>query len=431
MKFSEAELNVPCFFMLCTDRTEKECIDRGLFGDREWRFQYLKSIKKGDLGFLINVSKNQLIGIFIAEGPAAINIQPDAWNSHFPAQVKVKLISPDIERVDNASTKLGKFITLRNIKGCYEVPKMNTYGPDITNKVLSLFNSKIDKTKINSFIPHVGILPEFTFNDVAGLEEVKNFIYQRIIAPFENEELSASLKLRVGGGILLFGPPGTGKTLVAMAIAKSIDAKFIEISPSVIVGYPGEAEKRLENIFSALDNEPRVVVFLDEAEWILCNRESQTSSVMQRVTPVLLAQLSRIFKEKTKPIILIAATNKPELIDPAFLRPGRFDKIFYVGLPNKEAIKQMIKLQLKDRKNNITDSDMDQIADQLEGYTGADIENIIEEAAFLAFQRKDNEKGINKEDVINSILKTPKSVAQEEIDGLKEWATKRRLKIQL
>jgi transitional endoplasmic reticulum ATPase len=424
--------NIPCFFMLCTDGTENECLEKGLFGDREWRLPYLKSIKKGDCGFLLNISKDQLLGIFIAESEAKLNIDPGAWGGRFPAQVKVKLLR-ELQRINGATDKLEKIIELREIKKDpypYKAPSKNTYGPEITEKVLSLFDPSELQRAAAPQPEEVGIFPESALEDVAGLNDVKDFIYQRIIAPFEDEKTAYSLGLRIGGGMLLFGPPGTGKTLIAMSIAKSIQAKFIDISPSVIVGYPGEAEKRLENIFASLDKEPRAVVFFDEAEWILCKREDQSSSVMQRITPVLLAQLSRIFKQKIKPIVVIAATNKPQMIDPAFLRPGRFDRIFYIGLPDKNARKDIIKLQLRSRAHQIEEGDIIEIAEKLEGYSGADIENIVEEAAFKAFNRRESGiPAITKDDIDEVIGKTPKSVTDDEVQQLKEWGKERGLTI--
>lgn len=417
-------INKPCFFMLCTNKTEEECLKLGLFGDRETRIPHLRPIKPGDIGFLINISTDELIGIFVAESYVQLNIVPKAWNGEFPAQVKVKLIGK-IQRIKNISSSLDKFMTLTEIRKnnkFYKVPAKNVYGPEITIKVLSLFQDIPEELLAQKEEPEIGKYPNLTLDEVAGLKNIKDFVYQRIIAPFEDEDLAYKLKLRVGGGILLFGPPGTGKTLIAKAIAKSIEAKFIEISPSLILGYPGEAEKRLENIFSALEKEPRAVLFLDEAEWILNKREEQTSSIMQRVTPLLLAQLSKIFREKTKPIIIIAATNKPELIDSAFLRPGRFDKIFYVGLPDKDARKEILKLQLKDRFHKVKDEEIDQIAEILEGYSGADIEQIIEEAAFLAFKRKDY---IVLNDILEAKKLTPKSVSDQEIKRLEAWGKER------
>jgi SpoVK/Ycf46/Vps4 family AAA+-type ATPase len=422
----------PCFFMLCTDRTENECLEKGLFGDKQWLLPHLKSIKKGDFGFLLNVSKDQLLGIFVAEGEAKLNIDPNAWGGNFPAQVKVKLVG-ELQRIKEAKDKLKKIIELKEIKRDpypYKIPSKNTYGPEITEKVLSLFDtSELQRAAVPQ-PEEVGIFPETALEDVAGLNDVKDFVYQRIIAPFEDEETAYSLRLRIGGGMLLFGPPGTGKTLIAMSIAKSIQAKFIDISPSVIVGFPGEAERKLENIFAALDKEPRAVVFLDEAEWILCKREDQTSSVMQRIIPVLLVQLSRIFKQKTKPIVVIAATNKPQMIDPAFLRPGRFDRIFYIGLPDKNARQDIIKLQLRNRAHQIEDSDIEEIAEKLEGYSGADIEYIFEESAFKAFSRRESGAArITKDDIVEVIERTPKSVTPNEEKLFKEWAKERRLKI--
>jgi len=422
----------PCFFAICTNKTENECIKKGLFGDIESRLQYLKSIKKGDFGFLLNVSNDQLLGIFIAESEARLNIDPNAWEGNFPAQVKVKLLG-NLQRIKGATQKLGQIVELREIKRDphpYKVPSQNTYGPEITEKILTLFDISDLKIEAVSHTEEVGTFPEASLEDVAGLDEVKEFIYQRIVAPFEDVEAAYSLGLRIGGGMLLFGPPGTGKTLIAMSIAKSIQSKFIDISPSVIVGYPGEAEKRLENIFASLDKEPRAVIFIDEAEWILCKRDDQTSSVMQRITPVLLAQLSRIFKQKIKPIVVIAATNKPQMIDPAFLRPGRFDRIFYIGLPDKNAREQIIKLQLRNRKHSIGNSYIGEIAEKLEGYSGADIENIVEESAFKAFNRRESGATyITQDDIIEVIEKIPKSVTPSEIQIFKEWAKERNLKI--
>ncbi|HPP11887.1 MAG TPA: AAA family ATPase [bacterium] len=423
-------INTPCFFALCTDRTEKECIEKGLFGDKEWRLLHLKSVKKGDVGFLLNITQDQLLGIFVAESEAQLDIDPKAWSGNFRAQIRVKLIDK-LQRVEEASKKLEKIIGLRPIKRAqfpYRVPESNTYGPDITDKILLLFKTT---DKVTAYFKiaqpeEIGSSPEYRFEDVAGLDKVKHFIYQRVLAPFEDEQKAYELRLRIGGGILLFGPPGTGKTLIAMAIAKHIQAKFIDISPSVIIGYPGEAERRIENIFASLDKEPRAVVFLDEAEWVLCKREEQTSSVMQRITPVLLAQLSRIFKRKEKPIIVIAATNKPAMIDTAFLRPGRFDRIFYIGLPDRDARSEIIKIHLKNRVNELDDDQISEIAEKLEGYSGADIENIIEDAAFNAFERRKNGNiKITKDDIISSVERMSKSVTSDEVKQIERWAEER------
>lgn len=429
------EINSPCFIMICRDETENECLERGLFGDSKWRFPFLKSINKGDIGFLLNITKDQLLGIFIAESKAQFNIIPNAWKGKgdFPVQVKVKRIN--VQKISKASMKLENIIELKLIprdKFPYKVPSKSTYGPEITKKILSLFQltDNVSDDLSIKLPEEIGLFPEYKLEDVAGLDKVKHFIYQRILAPFEDEQLAYELGLRIGGGLLLFGPPGTGKTLIAMAIAKHIQAKFIDISPSVIIGYPGEAERRIENIFASLDKEPRAVAFLDEAEWVLCKREGQASSVMQRITPLLLAQLSRIFKQKRKAIIVIAATNKPRIIDSAFLRPGRFDKTFYIGLPDKKARSEIIKMQLKNKANELNNDEILEIADNLDRYSGADIEHIIDESAFNAYERRGTKNPkITKGDIMKVIEVTSPSVTPNEVKQIKEWAKDRGIKI--
>jgi len=427
--------------MICTNGTKQECLDKGLLGERESLLPYMRTIKKGDVGFLLNVSKDadELLGVFIAESQARLNIDPKAWNGQFPAQVKVKL-DGELKTIKGATDKLKNIIELKEIKKNiyhpYKVPSKKTYGPEITKKVLSLFEIPEFQKGISSQPEDIDIFPEtsmddVSMDDVAGLDDVKDFIYKRIIAPFENEDASYKLKLRIGGGMLLFGPPGTGKTLIAKAISNSIQAKYIEISPSIIMGYPGEAENHIEKIFVALDKEPRAVIFLDEAEWILGKRQEQGSTVMQRITPELLSQLSRIFKQKTKQIVVIAATNMPQNIDPAFLRPGRFDRSFYIRLPDKNAREHIIKLQLDDRPNQINDSDISEIAEKLDGYSGADIEYIVEESAYKAFEniKPRGDAIITKDDIMKVIEKTSKSVTSEDVQEIEKWMEERGLKI--
>lgn len=139
---------------------------------------------------------------------------------------------------------------------------------------------------------------------------------------------------------------------------------------------------------------------------------------------------SRIFKQREKPIIVIAATNKPWDIDPAFLRPGRFDKKFPVGLPEEDARIDIIKLQLRNRAHALTESDILAVAKELDGYSGADIENIIEEAAFTAFNRRAKGNAtIYRDDVDKVIETTPRSVTPDELEEFKKFARERGLKI--
>jgi hypothetical protein len=152
-----------CFFMICTNETEKECLERGLFGDQEWLFPYLKVIKKGDIGFLINISNDEIIGVFEAVEPARLNIVPEAWGGKFPAQINVKLITKEHKRIDRASFRLKSILELREVKRdkfAYKIPKQKAYGPDVTNKVLESFGVGEGEKEVYNNTPHFYSLPQ-------------------------------------------------------------------------------------------------------------------------------------------------------------------------------------------------------------------------------------------------------------------------------
>lgn len=428
------KITVPCFLRICSNKTEPECIEKSVFGGVKYDYASLQSVDKGHLGFLYNAERNSLLGVFAAEGKASYNLVPGAFNDAYPLHIKVRPVTHNIIRIDNVYDHLDQIIKLKKARaGCFSYPQYPVHGPDITEKILKLFYGTLDgmPPELKEFLaidagpaalPGHIIDNGFDLEQVAGLEQVKNFIRSRIIAPARDPERADKFKLRVGGGMLLYGPPGTGKTLIARAISGEIQAKFFEITPSFIIGYPGEAEENLEKLFSEIARQPRAVLFMDEAEWILKTRDGQSSSVMERITPVLLSQLSTLFNEKDRHIIIIAATNEPQKIDKAFLRPGRFDKKFYVGLPNAEERLKILKINLKDKACQISEDEIIDIAAALDGYSGADIAHIIDEAAFDAFDRNDIERDhILKDDIMKAMTRTEKSVTEDIIEKFKKF----------
>jgi AAA+ superfamily predicted ATPase len=419
-----------CFFMICKNETKQECLDRNLFGGLEWQLTPMKQIRKGDIGLLINLSNNELIGIFEARGNAQLNIEPEAWQGKFPAQVRVHLLGT-IQGVSKAIEKLSNIgVGMTTIKSGAHVPKFPVHSQDILDKVLVLFSHTPQVTTQVESIPQLPSKSDkLKFDNIAGLNDIKQFIRERMIEPAIDFELAKRFRLRLGGGLLLYGPPGTGKTLIAQATAGELDAEFIEISPSVIRGFPGDAEKKIEELFLKLLTLPRAVVFIDEAEALLAQRESQTSSVMERITPVLLAQFSKLSKNRYKPVLTIAATNSPWKIDSAFLRPGRLDKLLYVGPPDQGARVALLQLCLQERpisdrlRNNETLVD---IATRLEGYTGADIEQIVDHAALEAYREtikvgSNVESCITEESLQRACAVWPKSVNKDVIKQYLEW----------
>ncbi len=167
-----------CFILLCTNDTEKECLERNLFGDVEWRIQYLTEIRAGEIGFMINLSKDELIGIFEARSEGQLNIEPDAWGGRFPAQVRVQPMSK-IQRIPNAISVLAKIgIKMKKLRSGAQVPQFPVHGQEVAQKILSHFREPVPKEKKHP--PRGDIIPiapgKQTFGDVIGLDDVKGFI---------------------------------------------------------------------------------------------------------------------------------------------------------------------------------------------------------------------------------------------------------------
>lgn len=380
------------FIMVCSNGTEQECLDRKLFGDKQDK---LADLRTGDQGFLLNLDSGDLLGLFEALSERQINIDPDAWGGKFPIQVRVRLSGP-LSRLREGREILRGLGLIRPDR---KAPSYQVFGdPVMLRNLVARFPSRAARggqsvaQGTNQTAPTrvIGVFAGSRFEKVVGLDDVKSFIVERMVEPLLNPELAASYGLRVGGGILLYGPPGTGKTLLAKATAAELDARFEELSPSVIRGWPGEPEARVERLFSELRGSPRAVLFLDEAEALLARRDDQRSSVMERMTTVLLTQLSKISIGGASPFFVIAATNAPWDIDDAFLRPGRLDRHFYVGPPDEAARLALLRLHLggrpvtADLEQNVV---LKQLSGRLSGYTGADIEQIIERAAAEAYRQ--------------------------------------------
>jgi len=249
--------------------------------------------------------------------------------------------------------------------------------------------------------------PKIDFSDVAGLEEVKEKIKDLIITPFLYPEIAKKWKIRTGGGVLLYGPPGTGKTLLAKAVAGELDADFFYMRASDIMSkWVGESEKRIAKLFKKARESQSAVIFIDEIDALLPKRTRQSSTIMRRVVPQFLAEMDGVDTKNDK-ILFMAATNVPWEIDPAALRPGRFDFKFYVPLPDFEARRKIFELNLNvPREENF---DFDLLAEISEGYSGADIKFVCEEVKRLMFKKEvGGEDAILKTDDVLAILKNIK-----------------------
>lgn len=226
--------------------------------------------------------------------------------------------------------------------------------------------------------------PSTKFKDLAGLDAVKEEVKLKLIYPLRHAAEAKTFRVRTGGGILLYGPPGTGKTLVARAIAGEIDAAFFTVKPSDIMSkWVGEAEQNVAALFRTARAEPLAVLFIDEIEALVPRRRDSQSVVMQRVVTQILSELEGFDSDGKNPLLFLGATNEPWSIDPAALRPGRFDEKIYVGLPDAAARRRMLELYLARRPTS--GLDLHGLAARLDGYSGADIRSVCDRAAAEAF----------------------------------------------
>ena len=230
--------------------------------------------------------------------------------------------------------------------------------------------------------------PNVRLDDVAGMQGVKDQIRLRLIEPLAHPDEAKKHGLKVGGGILLYGPPGTGKTFIAKAVAGELDLPFYAITSADVFGkYVGESENNIRNLFRTARKNPLSVIFIDELESIFRKRAESIHETTQKVITVILQELDGI-NDKQNPILLLGATNAPWMIDEAFLRTGRFDVMAYVGLPDAEARKKIVLNSFKDVSYPIEQDGVDFIVGETEGYSGADLNGVVQKVKQLAFDQK-------------------------------------------
>jgi transitional endoplasmic reticulum ATPase len=245
-------------------------------------------------------------------------------------------------------------------------------------------------------------VPDVTWRDVGGLEDTKERLRETIQWPLEYPEVFEAMDMQAAKGVLLYGPPGTGKTLLAKAVANEADSNFISVKgPELLDKYVGESEKGVREIFSKARENAPTVVFFDEIDAIATERGRNTgdSGVSERVVSQLLTELDGL--EDLEDVVVVATTNRPDLIDSALLRPGRLDRHVHVPVPDEDARRAILEVHTRD-KPLADDVDLDRIARKTEGYVGADLEAVTREAAMTASREFIN-SGVKKEEIGESV----------------------------
>ena len=272
-------------------------------------------------------------------------------------------------------------------------------------------------------------VPEVRWDDIGGLKEVKQAIQEAVEWPLKYPDLYERLGIRAPKGILLFGPPGTGKTLLAKAVATESQANFIAIKgPEILSKWVGESEKAVRETFRKARQAAPCVIFFDELDAIAPRRGMGygDSGVTERIVNQLLSEMDGL--ERSKGVVVIGATNRPDILDPALLRPGRFDRLIYVPPPDKEARYEIFKIHTR-KMPLAKDVDLWELAEMTEGYTGADIEAVCIEAALNAAREDINAKLVRRDHFMKALEKVGPSLSPEMIAEYKRMAeelTKRR-----
>ncbi|EFW93195.1 AAA family ATPase, CDC48 subfamily protein [Haladaptatus paucihalophilus DX253] len=228
-------------------------------------------------------------------------------------------------------------------------------------------------------------VPDVTWQDVGGLENTKERLRETIQWPLDYPEVFQALDMQAAKGVLMYGPPGTGKTLMAKAVANESDSNFISIKgPELLSKWVGESEKGVREVFSKARENAPTVVFFDEIDSIATERGRDGgggTQVSERVVSQLLTELDGL--EELEDVVVIATSNRPDLIDSALLRPGRLDRHVHVPVPDEEARHAIFEVHTR-HKPLADDVDLEELAEQTDGYVGADIEAVCREAAMAA-----------------------------------------------
>ncbi|MFX1361783.1 MAG: AAA family ATPase, partial [Promethearchaeota archaeon] len=228
--------------------------------------------------------------------------------------------------------------------------------------------------------------PSETWDDVGGLREAKQELKEIVEWPLKYPEFYKFMKSRPPNGILIYGLPGTGKTLLAKALAHETEINFISVKgPEFLSKWVGESAKAVREVFRKARTTAPCIIFFDEIDAIASRRsESSDSRVTDQIVAQFLTEMDGL--EELKDVVLIAATNRPDLLDPALLRSGRFGRHIEIPLPDKNTRINIFKIHLKSRPIN-DKIDIESLSQELEGYSGADIEAVCEEATILAIRR--------------------------------------------
>ncbi|MDG6929031.1 MAG: CDC48 family AAA ATPase [Nitrososphaerota archaeon] len=261
-------------------------------------------------------------------------------------------------------------------------------------------------------------VPQVTYEDIGGLKDEIQKIREMVELPLRHPELFERLGIEAPKGVLLYGPPGTGKTLLAKAVANETNAHFISISgPEIMSKFYGESEARLREIFKEAKEKSPTIVFIDEIDSIAPKREEVTGEVERRVVSQLLSLMDGL--EGRGKVVVIAATNRPNALDPALRRPGRFDREIEIKVPDKKGRLEILQIHTR-HMPLVSDVDLERLGSVTHGYVGADMEYLCKEAAMKTLRRNLPDIKLEEEKIPPETLNKLQVCMQDFEDALRE-----------
>jgi len=277
-------------------------------------------------------------------------------------------------------------------------------------------------------------VPNVSWDDIGGLDNAQLKLKEGIELPLKNPEAFHRLGIRPAKGFLLYGPPGTGKTLLAKAVAKESEANFISIKSSDLLSkWYGESEQQISRLFARARQVAPCVIFIDEIDSLVPSRSSQgmgEPQVTGRVVNTILAEMDGM--EELQSVVLIGATNRPALVDPALLRPGRLDELIYVGTPDTKGRERILKIHTA-KMPLADDVDLKDLAKGTERFTGADLEDVVRRSGLIAIRKHGaGVTAVTAEDFADALADSRATVTaemEEEYEQMKGELKKRAMEV--
>ena len=289
-------------------------------------------------------------------------------------------------------------------------------GPVIINDTTEIVVSEESSKAVQ--ISQEGTAASITYEDIGGLGDAVARVREMIELPLRHPELFKRLGVEAPKGVLLHGPPGTGKTLLAKAVANETNSNFFTIGgPEIMSKYHGESEERLRNIFQEAEKNAPSIIFIDEIDSIAPKREEVSGEVERRIVAQLLSLMDGM-KSRGK-VVVIAATNRVDAIDPALRRPGRFDREIEIGVPNRDGRLEVLQIHTRGMPLD-KDVNLQKLADISHGFVGADLQALAKEAAMRALRRVLPDMNLSSESIPVDTLRKIIVRMQDFTDVIKE-----------